>query len=206
VKKPSDRTFDWDAARRRLQQGPGASEPDDGQVRQILEERARLLATAPPAARPGDVLDVLIFSLASSQYAIEHAFILEVVRLQSMTPVPGAPPCVAGITNHHGHVLLLVDVRGILGVPSTPLNDLSRIIVLGEKSPEFGLLAERTSDTRGITQAALQPLPAGSIGDHRLYRGVTPEGLTVLDGAALLRDHRFAVEWDGDSIEPSNFH
>ena len=158
------RDFDWDAARRRLQQPRTAPASDDAQTRKILDERARRLAAPIVAPTPGDALEVLTFVLSSGRYAIEHACIHEVVRLHSMTPVPGAPPCVAGVTNYHGNVLLLIDLRDVLGKRSTPLNDLSRIIVLGERTPEFGLLAERTDETRTIPQAALQPMPICSTG------------------------------------------
>ena len=197
MKPSSDREFDWDAARRRLQQQIAAPTVED--TRRILDERARRLATPVPAGDRGDSLDVLTFSLSSGRYAIAHTFVLEVLRLQSMTAVPGAPPCVAGVTNRHGNVLLLIDLRQVLGTPSATLNELSRIIVIGERSAEFGLLAERTDDTRAILRTALRPLPIGSSGDRRLYQGATAEGLVVLDGAALLADRRFAVGWDADS-------
>jgi purine-binding chemotaxis protein CheW len=197
------RDFDWDAARRRLQQPRTAPASDDAQTRKILDERARRLAAPIVAPTPGDALEVLTFVLSSGRYAIEHACIHEVVRLHSMTPVPGAPPCVAGVTNYHGNVLLLIDLRDVLGKRSTPLNDLSRIIVLGERTPEFGLLAERTDETRTIPQAALQPMPIGTSADDRLYRGVTVDGLAILDGKALLADPRFAVGWDADAERPS---
>lgn len=203
MNKSSSREFDWDAARRRLQQQLATPVRDDADARRILDERARRLAIPVPSPSHGDSLDVLTFALSSGQYAIEHAFILEVVRLHSMTPVPGAPPCVAGVTNYHGNVLLLIDPRDALGMPSTALNELSRIIVVGERSAEFGLLAERTDDTRAIPQAALKPLPLGSSADRRLYRGVTVDGLAILDGKALLADPRFAVGWDADAERPS---
>lgn len=202
MKKSARRDFDWNSARRRLQQQL-APAPDDEQARRILDERARRLATPLPAPGPGGALEVLTFVLSSGRYAIEHAFVLEAVRLQSMTLVPGAPPCIAGVTNYHGNVLLLVDLRGVLGRPSTPLNELSRIIVVGRRTAEFGLLAESTDDTRTIPQAALQPLPTGSSADHRLYRGVTVDGLAILDGEALLADPRFAVGWDANAELPS---
>jgi purine-binding chemotaxis protein CheW len=206
MKESSSRDFDWEAARRRLQQRLPAEELDDTRVRRVLDERARRLATPPADAAPVDSLEVLTFTLSSSRYAIAHAFIHEVVRLQSMTPVPDAPTCVAGVTNHHGNVLPLIDLRSTLGLPSTRLNDLSRIIVLGERSVEFGLLAERTEDTRAIAHTALQRLPGDARGDHHLYRGVTADGLMVLDGAALLADRRFAVGWDTGSERASGDH
>ncbi len=70
-------------------------------------------------ARPAD--RVLIFRLGGGRFGIRLAEVGEVLRLdRAPLPVPGAPAWLAGILNHHGHVVPVLRLDGVLGVaPST---------------------------------------------------------------------------------------
>ena len=166
----------------------------DGQT--MLEERARRLARREVQAPEPPSIDLLTFALGPIRYGIDYRVVREVVRLVSVTPVPGAPDFLLGVTNYRGQVLALFDLRGLFGVPAAPLNDLSRILVLGDDAPEFGLLADRAEATTRVALADIQPTPdvSGTAGQN-FYRGVASEGVIVLDGDILLRDERLVVEY-----------
>jgi purine-binding chemotaxis protein CheW len=160
-------------------------------ARAIMDDRTRRLARKQaPAQRAGDALEVLTFALGQERYAVETRYAREVVRLATITPVPGVPSFVMGVTNYRGQILCVLDLRLLLGAPATGITDLSRLIVFGG-SAEFGLLADRADEIRSLHAHEILASPEAVIGTGREFvRGVTRDALTVLDGAWLLRDPR----------------
>jgi purine-binding chemotaxis protein CheW len=158
----------------------------------VLEARARQLARVPDApSRPGEVLELVGFVLAGERYGIESRFVREVVRLTRFTPVPGTPPFVLGVTSLRGEILALFDLRHLLGAVAEGVTDLGRIVVIGESRREFGLLADFASEILYVPGTSLaQPEAAWG----RTYlQGVTPDGVIVLSGEALLNDPRLTI-------------
>lgn len=156
----------------------------------ILEERARALARPVAISAPTGESHV-VFSLAREQYVVPSAQVLAVFRLPALVRLPGAHPPVVGLTAWRGDVLTLLDVRSLVGAPPSALDDLALVVVLGDDTPEFGLLADRVLDAVHLAPADLLPL-AGRTGAavDPVLRGVTRDGQLVLDADALLRRQR----------------
>jgi purine-binding chemotaxis protein CheW len=169
--------------------------------REILDQRARQLAQVPEARpRAGEVLELVGFVLAGERYGIESRFVREVARLTRFTPVPGTPAFVLGITNLRGEILALFDLRQLLGVVAEGVTDLGRIVVLGENRREFGLLADAASEILYVPGASLAQTETAW---GRAYvRGVSPDGVIVLSGEALLSDPQLTID-PGQDARPA---
>ncbi len=196
---------DWQQLRRRLGEAVSATEEaaqlSPQRARAILEERAQLLARvlpAPPA--PGEVLQVVTFTLGDERYAIETSHVREVVRLGvGHAPLPGAPDFVFGAFNLRGEVVVVLDLRALFGVSSREPTDRSRVLVLGVSRVEAGLLVDDAHEVLSLRRHQLHDPPTSVAGAGRAYlKGVTSAALIVLDGAVLLRDGRLFVDEDSE--------
>ena len=155
---------------------------------EILRSRARQLAK-PIASNAGlaDRIDAVSFSLGRERYAIDARYVFAVFRLASLTPLPGARPPVAGVTPWRGDVLTVLDIRGLVGISVTALDDLARVIVIGNDRPELGLLADRIDDPLQLAAGSVHPLSADRASRaSEILRGVTSDAVVVLDAPALL--------------------
>jgi purine-binding chemotaxis protein CheW len=155
-------------------------------IRQVLEERARALAR-PPMPVPGDVLEVITFALANETYAIESRFVFEVFRLEQLATLPGATLPVFGVTVRRGELLTILDLRTVLGLPVTALNDLSRVLVLGVNHPTAGVLVDAVLEIVTLPTVSVQAPPDGMATKRDYLRGMTTGAVLVLDGQRLLR-------------------
>jgi purine-binding chemotaxis protein CheW len=158
-------------------------------ARRVLEERARALARPPAPPLAQHTVELLTFALASETYALESRFVIQVFRLQELSPLPGAQPPVFGLTPWRGGLLTILDLRQVLGVPATSLDDLGRVIVLGDERPAFGVLADAVHDLVSVPAAAIRAPQEGVAARREYLRGVTGDAVLVLAAEALLRSH-----------------
>ena len=190
---PTRSPVDWTEIRRRVEAAgraiAGGVESSPERVREVLEERARRLArpSAPPPA--GGTLEVITFALANEVYAIESKYVVEVFRLTELSPLPGAVAPVFGVTAWRGELLVILDLRGVLGISVAALNDLSRVIVLGEERPAFGILADGVRELATLPVSEVHSAPEGLAANRDYLRGVTPSATLVLEGTKLLQLH-----------------
>jgi purine-binding chemotaxis protein CheW len=200
MKRTADKAkpLDWQQVRQRLERTALAdgSHLSPERAREVLEERARLLARVPPqAARGADVLEVITFSLAGEGYAIAARYVREVVRLTEPTPVPGTPDFLAGVINLRGEIVAVFDLRPFFGLTAGAEAGPSRIVILGGDRIEFGLLADTVQEVLPLRVEDILPPPDTVGGPGREYlRGVTAEALILLDGARLLQDPRLFID------------
>jgi purine-binding chemotaxis protein CheW len=177
----------------------------DADTRRILEERARQLARPTASgARTAFSVDMLTFALGRERFAVESRFVFAVFPLVELVPLPGATAPVVGITRWRGDVLTVADVRRLVGLAPGALDDLSRVIVIGDASPELGILADSLSDIIAVDPTQLHA-PSN---DRRgaaptLLRGVTSDAIHVIDVTALLARQADSAPVTESTVLPS---
>ena len=166
----------------------------------LLLARAKQLAREPPRADSdgGDTLEVLEFGLADETYAFELAYVREIGPLTELTPLPGVPDFVLGVTCMHGQILAVLDLRKVFGLPERGLGNSRQVFVLQSADMEFGIVTERVAGVRRLPLAGLQPsLPTLTDVRAAYLRGLTPDGTVVLSAARLLADPHLVVQQKG---------
>ncbi|MCI0407905.1 MAG: chemotaxis protein CheW [Acidobacteria bacterium] len=165
------------------------------EAKRILAGRAQVLAKPlEEAPTVTDTLELLVFSIARERYGIETAYILEVVSLPGLTPVPSAPPFVLGVVNHRGRILPVLDLRRLLGMAGHGIVEGSRVVAVQAGGMPFGIFADAVAGTVRVSAQNVSPSPVIATGDHQaVVRGVTEEMIAVLDLEALARDPRIVV-------------
>jgi purine-binding chemotaxis protein CheW len=195
--------IDWQDLRARLgraQAGLAAAEQLSAeQAKAVMDERARALAQVPERAPDTkEILEVLTARLANERIAIETRFVREVYRPGEITPVPGSPPFLAGVTNLRGEVLAVMDLREFFGLPAAETAERPQTVVVGLDRPEFGLIVDEIYEVAKLRIAEVLEPPGSIAGLSRdCLRGVTADALLVLDGHMLLTDRRLYVDEGG---------
>lgn len=194
---PPHAAIDWDVVRRRLADAERAlaqqivASADERQA--ILHARAQALAAVAKAA-PGESCEVLEFVLAGECYAIESAWVREVVPLRELTALPGVPSFVLGIVHLRGEIVSVLDLKKFFELPDSGLSDLNKAIVLADGTMQFAILADLIAGVRRLPLADVQP-PLATLTDIRsqYLLGITSRREVVLDGRKLLADPAIVV-------------
>lgn len=166
-----------------------------GKTKRILHERALALALEAVKSDTGPSLDVVEFRLASERYAIESALLSEVYPLKELTPLPCTPAFVRGVINLRGRILAVIDLKKFFDLPGEGLQDLHRVLVLNAPGLELGILADSVVGNSSLPLSALQAgLPTLTGIRAEYLKGVTADGLVVLDAGGILSDPKIIVQ------------
>lgn len=117
-------------------------------------------------------------SVGGEHYALPVAAVREIAELGEVTAVPAAGPHVAGVRHHHGDLLPVVRLEGVLG---TPPGAPRRIVIVEHDGDRIGLAVDAAEDVSELPSAdqAAGPLTSGAV----LHDGTL---LGVVDVPALL--------------------
>ncbi|WP_342677674.1 chemotaxis protein CheW [Methanofollis sp. UBA420] len=75
-------------------------------------------------------VDVVEFEFTGERYALDIALAREIVEMVPITPVPRAPPHIAGIINLRGEITTVLNLSTILGIPEGERREHQKIIIL----------------------------------------------------------------------------
>lgn len=104
-------------------------------------------------------LEVLTFTLAGEQYAVNIERIVEIVRPRAATRVPNAGPNVVGIISLRGLIVTVVDVRAKLHHPSAAIGNDARVIVVEHGGETLGFQVDRVLRVVKLDAAAVEAHP-----------------------------------------------
>jgi len=100
---------------------------------------------------------VLSFRLGTEHYCIDITEAKEVFRPVSVTKVPNAPSFVIGVTNLHGMVVPLLDIKYFLGLEQKEGFGGTKVITTDVKGSLIGLVVDGVDEACDIEESSIQP-------------------------------------------------
>jgi purine-binding chemotaxis protein CheW len=142
----------------------------------------------------GESLLVVEFLLSTEKYAIDAAFVTEVLSFRNMTPVPQAPHFVVGLMNIRGRILSIVNLMSYLDRKEAGTTAQNKIIILKHEQMEFGIVVDEILGTTYLDMTLLGTLPGKKYGSGANYiHGVTPDGVILLNTVSILSDNKIII-------------
>jgi purine-binding chemotaxis protein CheW len=133
----------------------------------------------------------ILFTVASTTYALSSHDVAHVELVEAVTRVPNAPPYVDGVVFSRGAVVPAVNLGARFGFDRAPYDARTRLIVAQQQDRSVGLIVDAAREFVTIPAGLIQPPAEGLIGTSRRYlRGVAIVGermILILDIAELLK-------------------
>lgn len=145
-----------------------------------------------------EFLRVCLVELGGRTFAIALHQIREVFEPESITPVPGMPPALVGITNLRGTIIPLADLRTALGIPisTTP----KYAVLIHQDTQQVGILVEGVPEIHTVQSDHLAAFSEHTATDQN---PISPESFKIDSTLSPL----LKVSWLFASIEGmSNAH
>ena len=101
----------------------------------------------------------VLCKIADAEYVLPAADVLQMESYSGATNVPGAAGSVAGLVQIRGHVVPVLDLRVVFGLPKIERTIDSRVIVMQHDGRTVGLLVDSAREVLKIPAADFQPPP-----------------------------------------------
>jgi len=131
------------------------------------------------------------FLLAGEIFALPVTHVREIVLVPPIARIPHAPHWVRGVTNIHGTVVPVVDLRLRILLPASAVGECSRLLVAESRRRTIALLVDEARQLVQIVRSRIEPPPPDVLSESSDYLvGVHPDGdglVILLDGDRVLQ-------------------
>lgn len=128
--------------------------------------------------RPDPQKSLVGFVVGDISYAVPIASVREIVNPVPLAELPHAPPAIAGVADHRGEIVPIIDLRVRFGLSALGDPRKSKWILIEVEGRGVGLAVDRVTEVFGKGTSEIKPPPALGSGDD--LRGIA--GVTNHDG------------------------
>jgi purine-binding chemotaxis protein CheW len=137
-------------------------------------------ASVAPESHPETLV---VFTIETTRLAIDAAAVERVLEAAELSPLPGAPPAVAGVINIHGALVPVLDLRPRLkAAPREPRLDAKLLLINAPRGP-VAIEVDEVLDVVTIDQESISS-GTSLIAGTSFLKGIA----TVPDGLILIQD------------------
>lgn len=157
----------------------------------ILRRRAERLARTDQSETARKALfQIAVVTVGEEKIGIPVSHLREILRLPPVTPLPGLPAWLLGVTQVRGEIISVLHLGRWLGLSTGP--DPSCLAVLGGPRGPLGMLADRTAGFRDIHEDDIAEDVELSRKWPHIHQ-VTLDLCAILDVPGILADPRLLV-------------
>jgi purine-binding chemotaxis protein CheW len=145
-------------------------------------------------------IDTLVVTLGHETYglplqALTAAYQVNINLNTPIVPVPCTPSFIAGIANIRGHIVPVIDLAVLLGVPDNGSPNTTGIIVMTNENVTIALRVDEIGNAIRMRAGDLAPVSElFDLAKTEYVQGTLPDGTILLNVEAILKDPRLIVD------------
>lgn len=111
---------------------------------------ARIMGVSADGGAVASIPQELIFALHDVECTLPAETVQGVERITDITPVPNTVPWVQGVIHLRGSIISVVDLRGFFGMPTQPVTQRSRLLVVSKREMTIGMIVDAVTEMRTL--------------------------------------------------------
>jgi chemotaxis signal transduction protein len=136
-----------------------------------------------------------VFSIGGKLFCLEISVVVEVLKPPRVTKLPNMTDHVLGVYNLRGNIITLLDIGGIMGLPSETKDDTEVAILIGRDNHNVSFIVNQILDFVEIDSSAIRSAADGLPGELRnfvngSYQHQKLGQLYLLDTGKLLKSEK----------------
>jgi len=130
----------------------------EGGLRRVgLARRATRPTSARRAGELGRRTEYLAFVLAGDMYAVQIAYIAEILKPPPLTEVPRAPREIIGVMSVRGRLVTVIDLRRRFRLAEQAQDRKTRILLVETGDEQIGLLVDEVLQVYRLAESEIEP-------------------------------------------------
>ncbi len=126
-------------------------------------------------------VELVVFRVGDVPCALRIDEVLEIKRIERITPVHRAPEYIRGVVNLRGRIVSVIDLRIKLNYRSGEVLPQSRLVVVRRGSEQIGLLVDSIEDAVVARNREIRMPPSNVHGaEARFFKGVYQASETLV--------------------------
>ncbi len=125
---------------------------------------------------------LVVFDVGKEVYGVDISRVQEIIRMQAITRVPGAPPFVEGVINLRGKIIPVIELHHRFGLASSDAGTDGRIVVVETEGHVVGMVVDSVSEVMRISTECIEPPSAIVAGADTDYM----RGIAKLEGRLII--------------------
>lgn len=121
--------------------------------------------------RPDPSKSLVGFVVGTVSYAVAIGSVREIINPTVLTALPHLPQAVAGVADHRGSVIPVIDLRARFGLGPAADQSRSKWILVDVAGQTVGLIVDQVTDVFGTGGDEIRPAPELGAGDD--LRGIS---------------------------------
>lgn len=169
----------------------------DQEEKKIFRNRSNALQQIFGGDDSADSLSVAVVSLQNEFLGVELTSVKEFSRIDNITPVPCCPEHIVGNINLRGHVLTVVDIRGLFNMQSSRISESAKVIVVDTGEFSVGVIVDKILDLIDIKTMDMVSVPSSI----KVLNDCFVKGVVSYDNRMItLLDLKEILAWDGLTV------
>ncbi|MGE3961712.1 MAG: chemotaxis protein CheW [Dehalococcoidia bacterium] len=112
---------------------------------------------------------VVVFELGDEKYGTDINTVREIIRMPTVTQMPGTPEHVRGVINLRGRVIPVVDLRTRFRLAATELTPDTRVLVVDINGENIGVVVDAVTEVRRISSSSVEAPGATTTTEESFY-------------------------------------
>lgn len=104
-------------------------------------------------------LRLVTFGVGDGWYAMDVTHVERVLRREGVQSIPGMPPWMEGVVEHHGRIVPVISLRLRFGIDAVERPATSRLLVLSLGEDLLAVSVDRVLDVRAVAPTDVTPPP-----------------------------------------------
>jgi purine-binding chemotaxis protein CheW len=117
-------------------------------------------------------LQLVVFTLATEEYALPITKVQEINRLVPITKLPQTPAFMEGIINLRGRIIPVIDLRKRFSLVLKEHTDDTRIIIVEIQGQTLGVIVDAVTEVIRLQSESIEPPPQAFAIDSKYIQGV----------------------------------
>jgi purine-binding chemotaxis protein CheW len=122
------------------------------------------------------------FTIARQQYCVDIMAVREIRASNVITPLPGAPAFVRGVTNLRGTIVPIIDLGKRFGIDKAETAPGQVVVIVAIEGKLLGLLVDAVSDILTVSDTDIAAIPATQSDKHATFF----DGLITLEETMII--------------------